>query len=286
VQDPVKIATDELFQVMRSDTASIVANPGRLNREMVTRIGQAQERLILDAEKTIPEVARVERIPEVLVVNAQNKAIESTIRDSFPGTRNAILEISDIERHPVSNTYNFSVKFGKPDGSAWFRKQDAANYAKIHGIFQGNDTILKKGLGYYINYKGNLPENTNVVRDMMLKTDLSQSPDLWMPTFLNKFRTPANTLSAENMQNRIVATHAPAEITKLALERGESIRDLAAGRVQFDPVTGEELKNLVMSLIPRAPRSAMVIGFVSCRRLGIILIRTESQDTSLKLQLN
>lgn len=95
-------------------------------------------------------------------------------------------------------------------------------------------TVEQQGLGYYIKITKPINETDDVVRSYIAKTKNTKLPDSPVAQFLNswigKYRTPEETLSLAERQNRLTTTYAPSEYFRLMEKNAVEINKLQAGR--------------------------------------------------------
>lgn len=221
--DVAKEAVEALQSIMQSDVKNIEANPGRYGQEIVNRLRESYNNFQTNLFSTIERVAKVERITPALATEAGIKAIYEQVKDSYPGIRNAILNISPIYKNDLTNTYHADIIIGKPTGEYWLRKEQAIAYAEMHGL---TPDLGQKGLGWYIKITKPVNETTDAVRDFLTITKNAQSPNSWLSAFAGILRTPEETLAREQLLNRKVATYAPSELIKVAKETARDIEKL------------------------------------------------------------
>lgn len=91
-------------------------------------------------------------------------------------------------------------------------------------------SIEQYGGSHYIRISHPLDETKDFVRDALLKTDITHTPkslgDTYL-SFLSKWRTPEETLSQAQRDNRHAATYAPSALLKLFKEEAKDIARLA-----------------------------------------------------------
>lgn len=124
-------------------------------------------------------------------------------------------------------------------------------------------TVQQQGLGFHIEVWTPLKENSNLVRDTMIKTtggDLRQeaiSPVMHSGevrkvanAVLGWVRNSDDTLGIQESAQRKAVTYTQANIHKWAKGLTQDLEDLAAGRYKYDPLTGDKIN--AVGVYPRA----------------------------------
>lgn len=132
--NPVEVATDDtLLTFMNQDKDKLATNTGNLRREQVTRIQDQFDASGKSLLTRIVEAARINRIPMALATKNAVNIVKESIKEFFPGVRNAILDVSDPIYEPRSNTFWHDVTFGNFGGYLFSNEKTAKNFAKLHG---------------------------------------------------------------------------------------------------------------------------------------------------------
>ena len=127
-------AIEALPEVLRTDIAEVRAAPGRFGQDLVNRIEENSNTIttqFLDAVKTI---SKVERLPEIMSNETAVRAILESIKDTYKGLRNSVLDISKPYKEPIANTWLADMRIGKNDGTFFEQRSVAENFAKFHGL--------------------------------------------------------------------------------------------------------------------------------------------------------
>ncbi len=109
--------------------------------------------------------------------------------------------------------------------------------------------VKQQGVGYYIEKMVPLNETQPVVRDLMIKSrDQKFNPDAisdatsgissWKNAFIGKYRSPEDTLSKIENEQRKTAVYAQSSLRYLGDQLGKHIEDIARGIVKTDDITG------------------------------------------------
>jgi len=234
--NPLTEARDAMHAVFSGAADSIKANPGRFRQEFVNRLVEqystAKEALIAG----LADIAKVERLPAIFKVEQNIRAIAERMGAEYPGLKNTIIDIPTPYKDSSSNNYFVDIHFGQSGAKLFSNPKTAETFANMHGL---KGTIVEqKGLGFYIKVTNPLRETDNVIRDALVATAESKTPDSWLNAWSNRlgrYRTPEDTVSLEQRLNRKVATYAPSELTKIIEESVKDIQTLRGWRPSFLP---------------------------------------------------
>jgi hypothetical protein len=252
--NPTKEAVEDLQGHLRTDAANMIADEGVgvLGREVANRIA---ERIGVFGEKlmgVVSNVMKVDRIPGILASEKAVKIIQEGIKTDYKGS--TVLEISKPIRNRVTNTYSVDVAIVDSTGELFTSGEKAKNYAEfirlapsryeavITDIGPGRKylgagyTVEQAGAGFYIKVNRNLDETSDIIRDMLIETKETKSPDSKLDKYfgwLTKFRTPDEVLSEVARENRKVATYTPSVVMKLFKEEAEDIKNIAPKLLPF-----------------------------------------------------
>src|SRR5437660_1077105 len=223
--DPIKESLEALPDIMRDDVVKAASSPGRFGQEIVNRLRESYASLETNLFDTITRIAKVDRISPVLATEAGVRAIKEQIMDTYTGLKNSILNVSAVYKRELTNTYHADLTIGNPNGGYFLHKETAQAFADFAGIaIKSPDQLIEQqGLGWYIKVTKPVNETTHAVRDFLTATKQSQSPKSWLSAFAGWLRTPEETLAAEQLMNRKVATYAPSEMLKVAKDATKEI---------------------------------------------------------------
>lgn len=314
VNPPARKAIEGLSTVYRSDLDNIRANPGHLGQDIVNRIEQSANNVYRQMVDAVLNVQKVERLPEVLANETTVRALVESIKDTYKGLQNTVIDVSKPYSVDVgAKNYFIDMFVGQSDGTYFKNRQVAQNFLDRTGlsgeIEKGTDkkftkaevemakakkdiadaqaiidknttkinattsekeiskaqeqidvaneyikdrqnslntwqasaqtaTVEQQGLGYYVKITKPIDETSPVIRDALAKTKNTKIPDSPVSQFLNgwihKLRTPEETLSLSERQNRLTVTYAPSEYFKVLQDNSENIKALhSAARFRF-----------------------------------------------------
>lgn len=232
--DPMKLAIEQLADVMQQDVKNIAASPGRRGQEISNRLREVYDSFQSNLFDTIGRIAKVDRITPVLATEVAMRALQQELKDTYVGLRNSILNISSVYKRDLTNTYHADIVIGNPNGGFFLQRENAAAYAKFSGlaINEAND-VKQSALGWYVTVTKPVNETSHVVRDFLTATKGSQSPNSWLSAFAGMLRTPEETLAHEQLMNRKIATYAPSELMKVAKDTAKEIEKLGKWTLPF-----------------------------------------------------
>ncbi len=133
--DPIKVATDDtLLTHLNMDSAKLTTDLGNLKREQITRIQDAYDSSGKGLIQRIVDAARINRIPMAVATQNAVRVVKDSIKDSYAGMKNAILDVSNPLYEAKSNTFWHEVIFGNYDGRLFSNPKTAENFAKLNGF--------------------------------------------------------------------------------------------------------------------------------------------------------
>ncbi len=224
----VKETAEALQDVMRLTEKGVAENPGHFGQEIVNRLAESYKTFKGNLFETIERIAKVERITPVLASEVAIRALKEEIAETYVGLRNSILNISNVYKRDLTNTYHADIIVGNPNGGLFLRPEVAEAYARYSGLaINPIKDIGQQGTGFYVRVTKPVNETSHVVRDFLTETATAKSPTSWLSAFAQRLRTPEETLAYEQLLNRKVATYAPSELIKVADEAAKPIKDLA-----------------------------------------------------------
>lgn len=115
--DAIKDATDALTDNFNIVKNSLNTNPGKDGREIANRISEQVDAVRNLYRETISELYRVNRTPAMSDIEAVYRQAQDSIRDTYKGTDNMVMNISEPLWEPISNRYLVNVSLGNPDGT-------------------------------------------------------------------------------------------------------------------------------------------------------------------------
>lgn len=96
-------------------------------------------------------------------------------------------------------------------------------------------SVEQQGFGYYIKITKPINETDNVIRDFIAETTNTKIPDSALQRFLNgsfvgKYRTPEETLSLAERQNRLTSTYTPSVYFEVMQSNAKTLNSVAGSR--------------------------------------------------------
>ncbi len=242
---PIQEAMESIPSGLRQDVQDIKANPGRLGQGLANMLADSYERFSGQLLETMTTVSKVMRIPIDQASEQVLKELKDNIRYQYPEISNQIMDISNPQYNPLTNTYYYSLDIGRPGGILFSNIEVARTFAQNQGLKDAE--IVRQGLGYYVRITKPLNEESEIAQKLLITPDFSQSAYKGYGLFrklitpIDWLITPENTLAVNQRMNRKVATYAQANLRKLADEQRRYLTDIKNGAISFDPVTGEKL---------------------------------------------
>lgn len=165
--------------------ANLVKNPGKMSREVLTRL---QDNIIKSGQSlkdTLLNTMRVNRTPNPLQSEEAVRAYNETLRNKYRGVDNQIADISNPIHEPITNTYHSEVRFMSNDGALFSTPEVARENAKLNGfsdvrIMEGTGAVEKtpaqlEGSAYNLKRKGQLEGDTgSIARYKQAITDVNK----------------------------------------------------------------------------------------------------------------
>ncbi|SHH46635.1 hypothetical protein [Bradyrhizobium erythrophlei] len=219
---------------------TITQNAGSLARSQAEDLAGR----LRDARTTFVNVVAdhpmVTRAPdEAYAVGVKEARDELTRR--YPDLDRLVLDVQTADGELLPYKFNapeysragvgsVSVRLGDVDKNLFSDPRQAANHAvNVYGLDEKDPglRIRPQGDKWFIELSKNLDETTDGFRNALINTK-NTTPLSWANTILGKFRTPEDTLSELNRENRHALTHGTERI-KAAFQQiaEESFKDLS-----------------------------------------------------------
>lgn len=298
---PEKKALDAFPTAYKDDRGRIMDAAGNFGQEGANRLAEETDAAggrLLRVLKEVQKTLRVPELADALTAEAAMTALRDYTRVEYRGLKNAILNITKPDFNELLTTWDYSVHIGNYRGEYFFNIDQAKNFAKLNGIAEYK--IQKQGLGYYLQIDKHLDEKAPWVTQTIGTTTASEPPtrglNAWVNSFVGKWRTPEETLSLDQRQNRHATTYGPAVLLKWANEEIKDVKALASwtlpgttkrskwnqwkqivdfAREDRDPLTGErgyfkrspaEVEQYYQTYLHRAPDPQEVRAYFSYTR--------------------
>lgn len=221
--DPMKGLTssfNERLMAVKGDTRNF-------SQELVNRVVndiQATGSKLADA---IKNTIKIEQVPALLAERKNISALVEKARTEFPGLGNAVMDVK-VRPDPITNLPMKDFYFGK-DSITLFGTERTAKAFIIQNGFKDAARVEPKGSGYMVVVSKPQDVTDPLIRGLLHTTNGTRTPDSWLNAYggyLGSFRTPEDTLAAENLMNRKAAAYGPSTLLKLAKEAGAEIQKL------------------------------------------------------------
>ena len=233
--DVQKTAVESLVSALRVDQEKFDKAPGSGGQNISNRLRERVNNTIGDFINTVKNVARVDRLSDVMAQEASVRAIGESIKTRFRGMSDSVSDVVFKGRDPVSNTYSYELHITQPDGTLFKQWIQARAYAKLNGLLDSE--VVKDGMGYKLVQQVPLDEHMPMVQHLIGQTEDAQvhSGKWGVNGFIGWLRTPKEVLSIEENAQREIATHAPSVLLGLVKRNIKDIQDLPKGL----PLTGQ-----------------------------------------------
>jgi hypothetical protein len=242
----------------------VIRNPGSLSREQTERLTNQMQDRATRLIKTLDDPSKVNRAPQAAYEVGIKEARDELSR-RYPHLNDAILDVQTRDGELVPFKYNrpednnanvgsVSIHLGTPDAGLFSSGQEAAMWAEKMYKLDLTDPGLKiqqQGSGFYLSVTKNINETTDAFRNALITTK-NTTPQSLANTWLGKLRSPEDTLSELNRNNRHSLTHAGELIKSQFIEAAKDVsknlskkqidrmeRVFEANRAFQDPVTGQ-----------------------------------------------
>lgn len=166
--EATKRAVEALPGTLRADMDNVRARPGRLGQDIVNRLDEQTNDIAHQLQDVALTVQKVERLPEVLSNETAVRLILDNMKNTYRGLKNAVLDMSNIYKEEVSNTYLVDMKLGNADGTYFKNRQVAENFIDFHGlrgsaIEEGKDVNFTKPVVEYNKYTKNIADAQKII---------------------------------------------------------------------------------------------------------------------------
>lgn len=219
-----------------ADTAVGVFNPHRLLTEQTTLSATSYNRIAdsflergRDAFQNIITGPTVQRQTGLELMESV-KATQQQLRKDFMYVSKNIIDVSEEPVTSVAtNTSSIKIRFGRKDGDMFSSEQGAKNFAEKFIKLRTDDyTLETQGDKWYIEVKRTIDESkgfSKSLKEASIQTTQTKEYGL-VETMLNAVRTPADVLSKEDMQARLLALHGEQGIREIFSNLVEPINKL------------------------------------------------------------
>lgn len=182
--EATKRAVEGLAKTFRTDLEEIKAGPGSSGQDIVNRIEESSNTVTQNLFKTIQDLIKVERLPDVMATETGVRAVIESVKNRYIGFKNAVIDTSRPYKEKVGNTYLVDMHLGKTDGTYFENRSVAENYIKFHGlsdaqIIEGKDSAFTRD----VKKTEQLTKNIKDAEDTITKIEGRLSD--------NKYSTPA-----------------------------------------------------------------------------------------------
>lgn len=200
-----------------ADTAIGVFNPHRLLTGQTTLNAKSYNRVAdnflnrgKDAFENILSGPTVQRQTGLELMESV-RATQEQLRKDFTYVSKNIIDISEEAiASKVSNVSTLSIRLGSKNGDMFSSEQGAKNFAEKFIKLRTDDYEIKpQGDKWFIEVRRTVDESKGFsrgLREASIQTNQTKEYGL-VETILNSVRTPADVLSEQDMQARLLALH-------------------------------------------------------------------------------
>lgn len=143
-----KKGIEALSTTYRADIENVRANPGHLGQDIVNRIAESSNNIYRQLVDAVVNTQKIERLPEVLANETTVRAVVESIKGTYHGLRNTVLDVSKPYKEPLSTNYLIDLYVGNSDGTYFKNRKVAENFIETYGlkgdIGQGADSKFTK----------------------------------------------------------------------------------------------------------------------------------------------
>jgi len=217
----------EIVEALPSVLKNIEENAGSHSQTTVNALKEATLNDTLNIVNTVSNAAKVNISPALAVESVAKQTLEAL--RNIPQGYNVIDIGKKLLYDDKLNLWHYNVDIGSHAGDLFFSYSVAQNYMKAHGITNGIVTRAENHAnGWVIRLTKPLPQNLSVIKDGALQAPGAKDPENgFLTAFFGRYRTPMETLSPDQIKNRLVATYGPNEFYRLAYEIGKDLRKLS-----------------------------------------------------------
>ena len=184
--DPEVSAREAMPTYLRTDSDFHRNNPGRSGQEQANRVAEQTLASQTNLEEAVNNVQTVQRTPIIVAGEDVAKLLMLKFKGWYSGVNSRVLDMGDpikMVHFQASNHYEVPITIGTHDGSYFKNKKQAISAAKLEGlplsekritvpdeIPGGQSNIVEQeGRGWYIRSWVPVPEDSNAVRDNLIK---------------------------------------------------------------------------------------------------------------------
>jgi hypothetical protein len=185
---------------------------GKLTAQQVENVIKQSEHQVARMKATVADPIEAKRNPQYV------KDLKETITQTEAGI---------AERKAWLNAKpSAEVNLGTPESTLFDSAKQANYWARdIYKLNPEAYTIHQQGSGFHISVRMGVSEIEDATRDLLISTR-HVTPTGVANTFLGRLRTPEDTLSVANRENRHTATHGAQELNRLAKGAADQIGTL------------------------------------------------------------
>lgn len=232
---PILDHVNKLPSALRADGQFAALNPAsRMAEDGATRLANMFFNASNFLVKSLTDKLNIMRTPNLLDLTKEEVGkLQKFIHEIYPTINNAILDITKPQYDQFTNNFWVETRIGKMNGDLFANRKAAERFAKVNEL--PNDFGIEKlGNKFYITLKNYIPNNESFVKDGLIRTSNTKSPDSLFSAYFGWLRNPDEILSMHQRLERKNATFGASTLLQVAKESAQAIRDLKKGIVRRD----------------------------------------------------
>src|SRR6266566_5999906 len=143
--DRLKDTIKSFQSVFQSDMDKALARPGNYGAEVMNRLKESYQSTMEGVTNAIINVARVERIGQVLAFEKVVKAISAEMRENYKNLANSIIQINPPEWDSLTGGHSVDLILGRSDATFFASREEARVWAELNNIPLGRQKIVFEG---------------------------------------------------------------------------------------------------------------------------------------------
>lgn len=131
--DLTRRGIEALSSTHKVDFDKIKSRPGTRGQDIVNRVKETYDQVDSMLQR-VSEVAKVERLPDLMANQVAVKAIVERMKDLYGGMKNTIIDSSKPYKEGLANNWYVDFYLGNPDGTYFTHRSTAENFIKEMGF--------------------------------------------------------------------------------------------------------------------------------------------------------
>ena len=143
--DRLKDTVKSFQSVFQSDMDKALARPGNYGAEVMNRLKESYQSTMEGVTNAIINVARVERIGQVLASEKVVKAISAEMRENYKNLANSIIQINPPTWDSLTGGHSVDLILGRSDATFFASREEAQAWAELNNISLGRQKLVFEG---------------------------------------------------------------------------------------------------------------------------------------------